>query len=87
MRKDLQYAIEKEWFGAPKDCVPKSALQQILDASKPKQYAVVCRKAGVPDAIILCETVEDIKKLSDDGYRIHIILDQNDMKQIAAKLT
>lgn len=35
MRKDLQFAIEKEWFGATKDCVPKSALMQILGASAP----------------------------------------------------
>jgi hypothetical protein len=34
MHKDLQYAIDKDWFGAPKDCVPKSALRQILDAAK-----------------------------------------------------
>ena len=32
MRKDLTYALNKEWFGSPKDCVPKSAIQQILDA-------------------------------------------------------
>lgn len=86
MRKDLQYAIDREWFGCSPDHVPKSALQQILDASKPKFYGVVCRKDGEQGQMVLCETVEDIKKLMTDGYRIYIILDENDMKQVVAKL-
>lgn len=86
MRKDLKYAIEKDWFGSPKDCVPKSALLQILDASKPKQYGVVCHKDGQSGQMILCETLEDVKTLMASGYRIHIILDQNDMKDLVAKL-
>jgi hypothetical protein len=86
MREDLQYAIGKEWFGAPKDCVPKSALQQILGAGN-KGYGVVCHKDGQKGQIILCETIEDIRKLMVEGYRIHIILDENDMKQVIKKLT
>ena len=33
VQKDLQYALEKEWFGVPTDCIPKSIIQQILGAS------------------------------------------------------
>lgn len=85
MRKDLKYAIDREWFGAPKDCVPKSALEQILDASKPRQYGVVCRKDKEGE-LRICDDISDIKKLLDEGYKIHMILDKQDLKTIAQRL-
>lgn len=32
LKKELEYILERDHFGAPADCVPKSSIQQIYDA-------------------------------------------------------
>jgi len=86
MREDLQYAINREWFGSPKDCVPKSALQQILDANKPKKYGVLGNVEGFKGQIIPCETIQEIKTLVNEGFRIYAIFNKEELEQVVAKL-
>jgi hypothetical protein len=36
--QDLDHCIDKHHFGAPKDCIPKSSIEQVLGAAR-GQYA------------------------------------------------
>lgn len=84
MRKDLIFAIKKLWYGYPSACVPKSALYQILDADQ--SYGVVCRKSGKRSEIKSCSSLEEVKHLTDDGYRIFAILSREELEEVTTKL-